>query len=178
MSVIAKMNVLASRAFGKGQLIELSCVCEDRLMADYHPENENVVFSKASPWGEARANVDQGPCLRQHEEVYLIFQKRPGQPPLDRVALWAPVRVVSITDFGGTSKQVEICNQYRDHRHIPEPGEINAFNLRMSIDNPGAAYQFKPGESGWWLTVYQAREISMDEALALAHGAAVEPVEA
>src|SRR3546814_9159944 len=57
MSVIAKLNLLAVRAFGGGSLYEMSCVCQDDLMAMYAKSDEDKLFTNASPWGEARLNT-------------------------------------------------------------------------------------------------------------------------
>src|SRR3546814_9556420 len=40
MSVIAKLDLLAVRAFGGGSLYEMSCVCQDDLMAMYAKRSE------------------------------------------------------------------------------------------------------------------------------------------
>jgi hypothetical protein len=52
MSVIGKMNVQSEKTFDTGQKITLGVVCENAFMAHYHPENENVVFTRYSPSGQ------------------------------------------------------------------------------------------------------------------------------
>jgi hypothetical protein len=176
MSVIAKLNVSAVRPFADGQLIELSCVCENQFMAQYHPENEDVVFTKASPWGEARVQMKSPLELMDGDQVYVVFTRSKDVGGVHGAIAWCEVRIASITDFGGESRRVEIMNGYRAYDAKVQPDEISAFNLRMSIDNPGAYRQFRPGEGAWWAMIYRCRDVTIDEALALAHRAA-EPAE-
>jgi hypothetical protein len=55
MSVIGKMTVRAAETYDKGQKVTLGVVCENEFMAHYHPENENVVFTRYSPSGRGAA---------------------------------------------------------------------------------------------------------------------------
>lgn len=185
MSVIGKMTVNKAEAFDKGQKVELSCVCENELMAHYHPENENVVFTRYSPSGQATAHFDQPvdlprvPFTYKHgdedvtgdknAELYLVYLKQPEQPNLDGAAFYARLRVVCISIYGGTSKQVELCNIYHDRGKPLGANEARLINIKLGIDNPGAADQFEPGTDGWWVVAYRADQMSQGEALKLAH---------
>ena len=174
MSVIAKLYVDGADFFGNGALIGFSATAENKLMAMYAPENEDVLFSKASPWGTSRVQFDGMPKLQQQDKVYMIFVQ--DEPDTKDAIGWAKVRIVSITDFGGTSKQVEIGNAHRpyDQKHVDR--ELRGFTFRMGIDNPGASNQFTPGDTGWWVLIYRCADMTMDEALALAHKPRVEQV--
>lgn len=166
MSVIAKLYVDGADFFGNGALIGFCATAENKLMAQYAPENEDVLFSKASPWGSARVQFDGMPNLEKQDKVYMIFVQ--DEPDIEGVIGWAKVRVASVTDFGGTSKQVEITNE---HRYDQKYGahELRGFTFRMGIDNPGASNQFTPGATGWWALIYRCADMPMDAALALAH---------
>lgn len=169
MSVIAKMNVLQTRAFGQGQLVELGCVCENDLMAIHTPSNEDVTFSQASPSGDAKMQCASTLKFRNQEQVYLIFHHQKEAPEFEGAISVVPARCVSITDYGGTSKRVEIASMYRNYqepkRHELEP---DAFNMVISIDNPGASVQFTPGAQDYWVGVYRCLDYTMAQALDLA----------
>jgi hypothetical protein len=169
MSVIAKMNILACRAFGTGQLVELGCVCENDLMAMHTPSNEDVTFSKASPSGDARLHVASDVVFRSHEQLYLIFARAEAAPAFDDAIIVVPARCVSITDYGGTSKRVEIASRYRYHKDPKaHPLEPDAFNMVIQIDNPAASLQFEPGEHDYWVGIYRCIDHSMSDAIRLA----------
>src|SRR3546814_1378483 len=83
MSVIAKLNLLAVRAFGGGSLYEMSCVCQDDLMAMYAKSDEDKLFTNASPWGEARLNTSLGveaahPAPMSQFYAMLVHKDEPG----------------------------------------------------------------------------------------------------
>src|SRR3546814_14963592 len=83
MSVIAKLNLLAVRAFGGGSLYEMSCVCQDDLMAMYAKSDEDKLFTNASPWGEARLNTSLGveaahPAPMSPFYAMLVHKDEPG----------------------------------------------------------------------------------------------------
>ena len=170
MSVIAKLYAQGTTPMGSNTLLSLSCVCENALMASYTPSNEDILFSKYSPSGEARlilAGGDYG--VLAGDQFYFIFSKSSEQPNLDGAFGSSRINVQSITDFGGTSKQVQLVSE---NRSAPEANwSIQNVNFRIMIDNPGASDQFKAGEGGWWLTVYRADKVTMDQAIALAHAA-------
>jgi hypothetical protein len=169
MSVIAKMSVLASRAFGNDQLIELGCVCENDLMAMHTPSNEDITFANASPSGDAKLNCSTGLSFRRQEHLYLIFSKQEAAPDFEGAIVVVPARCVAITDYGGTSKRVEVANRYRHHNveklHELEP---SAFNMYIQIDNPAASVQFEAGEADYWVGIYRCLDYSMSDALSLA----------
>lgn len=186
MSVIGKMTVRAAETYDKGQKVTLGVVCENEFMAHYHPENENVVFTRYSPSGEAQLHlhvpIDLEPTDfefpigdgktawgKKPVELYLIYLKQLEQPSLDGAAFFAKLRVVSVTDFGGTSKQVELCNDYASGPYLLGENESRQINLKLGIDNPAAADQFVPQDTGWWVVAYRADQMTQREALALAH---------
>lgn len=190
MSVIGKMTVNGATVFDKGQKVEMSCVCENELMAHYHPENENVVFTRYSPSGQATLHFDKlvdlpkmptsydstdrdGVKSTHHYdkvcELYLVYLKQPEQPNLDGATFFARLRVNCISIYSGTSKQVELCNVYHRQDHAFAANEARLANLKLGIDNPAAADQFVPGEEGWWVVGYRAAETTQADALALAH---------
>ena len=171
MSVIAKLYVQGTTPMGSNTLLALSCVCENELMAGHTPSNEDILFSKYSPSGEARlilAGAGAGDYgVLQGDQFYFIFQKSAEQPNLDGAFGASRMNVQSITDFGGTSKQVQLVSE---NRTAPDPSwTIQNVNFKIMIDNPRASDQFKAGESGWWLTVYKATSVTMHEAIAMAH---------
>lgn len=186
MSVIGKMTVRAAETYDKGQKVTLGVVCENELMAHYHPENENVVFTRYSPSGEGSFHLNKPIDLeptnfdypigdgktatgKKPVELYLVYLKQLEMPTIDGAAFFAKLRVNSVTDFGGTSKQVELCNDYASGPMMLGENETRLINLKLGIDNPGASNQFVPGETGWWVVAYRADQMSQSEALKLAH---------
>jgi hypothetical protein len=188
MSVIGKMTVASAEEFANGQKVKLTCVCENELMAHYHPENENVVFTRYSPSGEANLQFDKPvdlpkvPASYKHYEtgedvhfekaceLYLVYLKQPEQPNVVGAAFFGKLRVHGITDYG-TTKSIELCNPYSYHgTDYPfAPGEARGINIKLGIDNPGASDQFQPATDGWWVVAYRADQMTQAEALALAH---------
>jgi len=187
MSVIAKMYALNNpRIFPDSQQVDLTVVYDDRLMTIRDPATtpgrvlENQTFSTASPSGDARFNMPLTHKVHRLEEYYLIFIEQdststPHPPAFPKAIMVAKIRCVSITDFGGTSKQVEMCSEssydHETRKTCPNvhPNQSHTFNLRMSIDNPHASIQFKPGTGGYWIGLYPANDFSMLEALEDAH---------
>lgn len=181
MSVIGKMTVRAAETYDKGQKVTLGVVCENEFMAHYHPENENVVFTRYSPSGEGtlHLNVPQDFPDVPYEigdykgtkacELYLVYLKQLEMPPIDGAAFFAKLRVNSVTIYGGDMKQVELCNDYASGPNLLGENESRMINLKLGIDNPAAADQFVPGETGWWVVAYRADQMTQAEALALAH---------
>lgn len=168
MSVIAKMYVDGCDWFANGALVGLSCVAENKLMAQYAPENEDVLFSTASPWGSARVQFQGKPNLMHQDKVYLVFVRE--LPDLEKAIGWTKVRVSSITDFGGTSKQVELTGSHPYQTPYGDR-ELQGFTMRIGIDNPGAHRQFSAGDEGWFVLIYRSQDVGMDDAIGFAHTA-------
>lgn len=169
MTVIAKMNVAVEpRAYGQSQLVELQCVCDNDLMVIHSPQNENQTFNQASPQGDARLNLDPEITFRQQEELYLIFQRGPEMPKFENALAVVDARCVSVTDFGGTSKRVEVASCYHHRKPKTQKNLADSFNLRMSIDNPAASVEFQGGKEDYWIGIYRASEMTMQEALGFA----------
>jgi hypothetical protein len=62
----------------------------------------------------------------------------------------AKFRCASITDFGGTSKQVSLSAIYAPDANGEDAGFTKATpwgEIKMSIDNPAAAVQFEIGKN-------------------------------
>lgn len=169
MSVIAKLSLNAIRDFGAGALYELSCVCQDDLMAEYAGSEEDKLFTRFSPWGEARIHLRSGaqfPQAHLQDAFYAMMvpkaEGREGHP--DGAWLSSPARIASMTDFGGSSRQVEICNSH----DVPVGNAIANFNWRMSVDNPAASDQLVPGSDGWTFSLWNAGDFTRDAAIAAA----------
>lgn len=168
MSVIAKMRATVHN-FGTGRLIDLSCVCENDLMAAYAGSEEDKLFTKYSPWGEMKVHQPDGWCLAsEHETLYVIILK--GEEVRDTTFPGSrghcKARVVSVTDFGdGQAKRVEIASD-----HQVEQNRITGFNWKMSVDNPPVFDQLIAGDRGYWVVFYPA-DIGRDAAIQKAHGA-------
>jgi hypothetical protein len=179
--------VRAQTDFGTGRLIELGCVCENDLMAAYATSEEDRLFSKYSPWGEMKLSQPEGWALAngkgqdefgpapafyvmalhesEHElspiptERYLPDADFPG------ASAWAFGTCYSLTDFGG-SRHVE----FRANTQGTVKGKaIDKLNWKMSVDNPGASNQFKPGER-YFFVLYDASKFDRDAAIRAAHG--------
>ena len=173
MSVIAKMRVFPEpRAFGRRKLVELQCVCADELMPGCSPAakgHENLSFQNASPSGDAKLQFETDTAFRREEELYLIFVRDREAPAFEGSIAKVEARCIAVTDYGGTSKRVEVSNVYRYGADPLGPEFVTSFSLVMSIDNPHASVQFEPGKGGYWIGIYRASDMTMTEALALAH---------
>ena len=178
MSVVAKMRANQKpRLFPEVQQVDLDCVCDDRLFTINTPVpgrvSENQTFSQASPQGNCRFQLPTSEPVGMDEDFYLIFQEGIECPPMEGALVVSKVRCMSVTDFGGTSKQVDVCSVYRDYDHQARqpaadahPRQTWSFHLRMSIDNPAASIQFRPGDTTYWLGIYRARDFDLPAALA------------
>lgn len=169
MFVIAKMYAVNDpRRFGNDQQVDLTCVCDDRLMSGNEACRkaalENSTFNQASPNGDCRFNCSITRSIRRQEEFYLIFARQAECLPFDGAEFVAPLRCESVTDYGGTSKRVDVCTPYNPD--VVHPRQLKFFNLRMTIDNPRASVVFEPGKGGYWVGIYPADRFTMDEALA------------
>jgi hypothetical protein len=185
MSVIGKMSVQKAETFDKGQAVELSVVCADALMAHYHPENENVAFTRYSPSGSATLHFDKPVELPKvpaswedasgvHEyekpcELYLIYSRQEERPSIEGAAFFAQLRCASRTEYGTDHRMIELCTVYHPREHAFAANEARLANLKLGIDNPPASNQFEPGTDGWWVVAYRADQMTMEEALAHAH---------
>src|SRR3546814_5748239 len=75
----------------------------------------------------------------------LVHKDEPGFTTEPKVALFVcPARISHIEDFGGTTKRIHIASG----REAPASLALRNFNWTMSIDNPGASDQLKPGTDG------------------------------
>lgn len=165
MSVIAKMNTYDEPRLMNGRhLYELQCVYDSDLANE---GNENYRFTQASPSGTARLWCDDI-GLSPADEVYVIFTRGEIPEAFDGAIVARRLRVVSVTDYGGTSKKVEIASHYSESDGVPEEIRAASINLRMSIDNPRAAVQFEPGKDDYWMRIYPAKRFTMAQALELA----------
>ena len=172
MSVIAKLNLAAVRPFGQGSLLELGCVCQNDLMAMYAESDEDKLFTNASPWGEAKLSlslpVESNPAsVGSQFYAMLVHKDEPGFTTEPAGAfLVCPARISSVEDFGGTSKRVHITSAWK----VPDGLALRNFSWSMSIDNPGASDQLKPGTDGWLFSLYPAGEFDKRTAIDAAHG--------
>lgn len=176
MSVIGKMSVSEIAPFSDGVRVKLNAQCVDALMAHYHPENEDVAFTKYSPSadtvfqfpvGFTKFEKPDGSDLEKGK-MYFVYQKSEERPSIEGAAFFMQLRVVSATAYGGLSKMVELCNPYASSGYEYHAREARQGNLKLGIDNPPAADQFVPGESGWWVVAYRADELTQEAALKLA----------
>lgn len=163
MSVIAKIEVRGVDSSQYGHRIDAACVCENALMAGYAPENEDVLFTTASPWGEARITLQNDPNLIEGDKLYVIFTRTPQPKAMN----FGKVRVSSITDYGGTSKKTTIASAYRSG--ALEPEDFQYFVFHITIDNPKASSQFVAGDENWYAGIYRASLVSQSAAIELAH---------
>lgn len=174
MSMIAKLSVRAARDFGSGVLVELGCVCENDLMAAYAPSDEDKLFTRYSPWGEARINLKQGAPVPMEGDTYYAILLRPDEVVPGRInhpeaTMLVDVSIAGITDRGeGVAKNVDFISM-----PVQDAGDddvskrvASAFSWRMSIDNPGATDQLKAGEKGYLLGFYPVSKFTAQSALA------------
>lgn len=175
MSVIAKLEVRDLRDFGSGQLIELGCVCENDLMAAYADSEEDRLFTKYSPWGDARVHTDDSPTfgkIARGDKFYVMLARTAecGADPMPGALMRAPARIAGLTNHGdGMAQTVEIAS---GHRKDPAVfSTVTAFSWRMSVDNPGATAQFEPGVDDYWIGFYPATSFDRNAAISAAHNA-------
>lgn len=172
MSVIAKLNIRAATVFGTGNLIELGCVCENDLMTAYATSEEDKLFSQYSPWGEMKVSQPSGFSLGQAPDhvaptkayyVMMLANAEVENTKFPGAAAYCRARL-QLTDFGdGRDQIVEF------HNDGAQDGlGIDRLIWKMSVNNPGALRQFKPG-SGYWLAFYPADQFTRDTAIAAAH---------
>lgn len=174
MSVIAKMQVRARTEFGNGSLLELGCLCDNDLMAAYAESDEDKLFTKYSPWGEMKLHQPAGYDLTNGVEdrrfyVMILANSEVSDEGLAFEGAVAVCRlhVVSVTDFGDNmAKRVEMIEKRSMEK--AERG-IAKFNWKMSIDNPGATNQLRPGVDSYWMALYPADKFDRNGVIAAAH---------
>jgi hypothetical protein len=174
MSVIAKLIVRGSSAFGPGVLVEMGCICENDLMTNWTSlkDDEDRMFTTASPSGDARLNLavsPQFPQMNQGDDYYFVLTHKdePGFTENPKGCfLTSKARISHVTDFGGTTKYVEICSE-----NPQQYATLQRFGWKMSIDNPGAYNQLKPGTGGWLLSIFPCKSFTIRTAIDAAHGA-------
>jgi hypothetical protein len=150
-------------------------------MAHYHPENENVVFTRYSPSGSAEMHFDRAPAIPKKiveydgktvevsGEMYLVYLRQEERPQIDSALFFSPLKCYSRTEYGTDLVTVELQSPYVDRSSKLDPKQPRRISIKLGIDNPGASNQFEPGTEGWWVVAYSANDMSTTEALALAH---------
>jgi hypothetical protein len=187
MSVIAKLQIRSTTDYGTGRLVELSCVCDNDLMAAYAGSEEDKLFTKYSPWGELKLSQPEGwtlgngkaadefgpapafyvMALHESEHEYIPAPSESYRPDANfpGASAWVFGRCHVVSDFGGT------CHvEFRGGNGGDIKGRaIEKLNWKMSVDNPGASNQFKPGQK-YWIALYDASKFDRDGAIRAAHG--------
>lgn len=175
MSVIAKLSIRSITAFGTGQHVKLACVATNDVMAAYAVTEEDKLFTKYSPWGEMKLNQPAGYSLGQAGDefkqgdvfyVMALAAKEVDDTTFPGSYAVCPAICASLTDFGdGQAKRVEFRNggSASDHRGV------DRLNWKMSVDNPAATGQFKPGTE-YWIALYPAAKFDRDATIRAAHG--------
>lgn len=180
MSVIAKLSIRQVKPFGMGQAVELGCVCANDLMAAYATTEEDKLFTKYSPWGEMTINQPGGFGLGKVGEVFyavvlrgdeakraLLGEWSGGNPyPFPGAYVYTSAHCRSMLDMGDNqAKTVEFVDHLKDQAR-----GIDRLAWKMSVDNPGATDQFKPGASDYFIALYPEEKFDRDAAIAAAHG--------
>jgi len=178
MSVIAKLVIRGVHTFGTGgQMVDLSCLCDNDLMKAYAEDHEDKLFTEYSPWGEMKLHQPPGytlgQSLQQDDAFYVMIVSKdeisdgftfPG------AYAYSQLRVDSITDYGdGQAKRLEMCTGYIAKK-LPVKG-IENFNWKMSVDNPAVFSQMNPGTEDYFVAFYPAASFDRNAAIAAAHGA-------
>lgn len=179
MSVIAKFATREIAHFGTGQLVSLSCWCENDLMAAYATDEQDKLFTKYSPWGEMRINTfENHPLFKAHSDynqasafyVVLLSEAEAGEIDANETQafpgaeFFCRVRCYSVLDLGADSKNVEFkITEKQPHRGV------DGFNWKMAVDNPGASDQFHP-RADYFAAFYDATKFTSREAIRAAHG--------
>lgn len=193
MSVIAKLMVRAQSEFGTGRLIELSCVCDNDLMAAYATSEEDKLFTRYSPSGDMRLHqpssyvlsgevepADQDPNFPKPPAAFYVMVLAEDEHELvedpransweDKnfpgAAAWRLAGCHSLSQYGGDTARVEFRAGGQGHGR-----GVDALNWKMSVDNPAASSQFKPG-ARYFIVLYDAARHTRDTAIAAAHGRA------
>lgn len=175
MSVIAKMQIQAVTPFGVGQSLDLGCVASNETMANYAGSEEDKLFSKASPSGSMRLNQPAGFILGKpyHEPgqepdtfyVMVLFGDEIDDQSFKGAYAVVEARCASVTDYGGTSKEVRFHDA---SSKTSRTRGIDRLNWKMMVDNPGAQVQFKP-DTPCVIAFYPTTNFDRDQAIAAAH---------
>lgn len=200
MTVIAKLFVSRTTDFNTGSFVELSCICENDLMAAYATKDEDKLFTRYSPWGEIRLNQRAGWAVFTHEGEAHI--PAPGGPkafyavmqPADQVedasvrfkraAAFVKINCYSKSQFAQDGSRVELREIYSWQKFVDDlvpnqNGYRDWHRTRAAvIDKLSWKMQVDnpPAEaqfvpgSDYWLAFYDAGEFDMSAALAAAHG--------
>lgn len=184
MSVIAKLDARVAAEHDEYIKLNLMTVYDGNLDK---PETEDVRFTKATPYGGGEMTIksEYGHILKTYGEgqkweyrmatLYFIFHPIDEQPSFEDCVFAFRANCACVMDYG-YSKQVEIAgdvkaNDFRKCPDVPADKQLNVggsyqVNVKLGIDNPAAVEQFEPLNL-YWVTVYDANEVTLDEALAL-----------
>lgn len=186
MSVIAKMNISSVTPYGVGRAVNLSCVASNETMAGFAEgaSEEDRLFTRASPSGSMLLNQPATHLLGKprHEPgdgpdtfyVVVLFGDEADGMECKGASAIVEAKVTSLTDFGGTSREV----QFHDHYNKTDRTKgVDRLNWKMMVDNPGAHRQFKPGQP-CLIAFFPTTAFDRDHAIAAAHRApqAIEPL--
>lgn len=149
MTVIAKMN-MSTTAYADGTKLNLHCVYDTDLAKE---ENEDVRFTKATPWGQAELVVGGDVQLPAwpypNGPVYVMFTQLKDMPILSECFVVVEAVCASLLDTG-YQKTVELTGwRYPDDSPIPVDKRGGSFSLKMGVDNPAASIQFEPQKHYW-----------------------------
>lgn len=179
MSVIAKFAVRGVSHFGTGQAVDLSCWCENDLMAAYATDEQDKLFTKYSPWGEMRVNTlehfplgkagdEFGPasafyvmCLSADEAGEIADAETRAFPG---ATTFLKAECKSLLHLAGDERVVE----FRLSGKQPHRG-VEGFAWKMAVNNPGATDQMKPG-GVYWIAFYDTDRFDRNAAIRAAHG--------
>lgn len=171
MSVIAKMVIRGVHDFGSGKLVELSCICENDLMAAYAESEGDKLFTKYSPWGEIKLHSPEGYLLGDIGEAFcvmILHKDEVGDFTFPGSYAFSTLGVASITDYGdGQAKRLDMTH-YRWAGGGVTKG-ITSFNWKMSVDNPSVFNQLKAGCWDYWMAFYPASKFDRNGAIQAAH---------
>lgn len=174
MSIIAKMIVHSARDFGSGALVELGCICENDLMAAYATSHEDKLFTKYSPWGEARMHLPQSARMPLEQDAYYLVvlrrdERYEGHIMHGSADFIVEARLAGITDRGeGVAKALEFVG-YQNKDDTDLGRHPTSFNWRMNVDNPGATDQLIAGKDGYLIGFYPVAKFTYYEAISAAH---------
>lgn len=180
MSMIAKLSINKITQYGHGALVELNCVASNETMAFSAGSEEDKLFSQASPSGSMHVQqpaghaLGNGPVgLAQGEQFYAMClgEDEHRDPDFKGAYAFVLAQCGSITDFGGTSKQLQFRAGSSQYSKAARRG-VEGFWWQMSVDNPRASGQIVAGKN-YWIALYPVEKFTRDEAIAAAHRAPV-----
>lgn len=177
MSVIAKLIVRDVHQFGSGSLTDLSCICDNDLMAAYAETEQDRLFTKYSPWGEMKVHQNVNFSLGKKDDAFYVMILAESEWPetidygyqasFPGAFAHCPARCLSITDFGDNqAKRLEFTDNWTG---AAPTKPIERLNWKMSVDNPGATNQIRAGGL-YHVILYPAAHFDRDRAIAAAHG--------